>query len=113
MVSAEWLYTWKSDETGKVVKAKAPLVARGFSQRPRVDCHETFAPAPAAPCIRLRAVIACDLRLDFYHFDVQQVFVQAELEVVLMRMPRGCGALSGRVVRLKPIRLESSVEVMA
>ena len=47
------------------------------------------------------AGIACELQLDLCHFDVQQAFVQAELkEVVLIRMPQGLGALSGRVVRL-------------
>ena len=101
MVSAKWVFTWKSDENGKVVKAKARLVARGFSQRPGVDYNETFAPTPAAPCIRLMAAIACELQMDLCHFDVQQAFVQAELkETVLMRMPQGCGALSGRVLRL-------------
>ena len=41
-----------------------------------------------------------DLQLDLCLFDVQQAFVQAELkEVVLMRMPPGCGALSGRIAR--------------
>ena len=101
MVSAKWVFTWKSDETGKVVKAKARLAARGFSQRPRLDYNETFAPTPDAPCIRLMASIACELQLDLRHFDVQQVFVQAELkEVVFRRMPKGCGALSREVVRL-------------
>ena len=57
MVSAKWVYTWVSDETGKVVKAKARLVARGFSKRPGVDDHETFAPTPSALCIRLMAAI--------------------------------------------------------
>ena len=101
MVSAKWVYTWKSDENGKVVKAKARLVARGFSQRPGVDNNDTFAPTRATPCIRLMAAITFELQLDLSHFDVQQAFVQEELkEVVLMRMPQGCGALSGETVRL-------------
>ena len=76
-------------------------MARGFSQRPGVDYHETFAPTPAAPCIRLMAAIACELQLDLSLFDVQQAFVQAELKlVVFMRMPQGYGTLSGRVVCL-------------
>lgn len=101
MVSAKWVFTWKADEHGKVVKAKARLVARGFSQRPGVDYYETFAPTPAASCIRMMAAIACELQLDLCHFDVQQAFVQAELqELVLMRMPQGCGDLSGKVMRL-------------
>ena len=76
-------------------------MARGFSQRPGVDYHETYAPTPAAPCIRLMVAIACELQLDLCHSDVQQAFVQAELKVVvLMQMSQGCGALSDRVVRL-------------
>ena len=83
------------------MKAKAQLVARGLSQRPGVDYNETFAPTPATPCIRSMAERACELQLDLCHFDVQQVFVQAEPEeVVLIRMPEGSGALFGRVVRL-------------
>ena len=40
VVSAKWVFTWKSDEIGKIVKAKARLVARKFSQRPGVDYNE-------------------------------------------------------------------------
>ena len=91
----------QSDETGKVAKAKARLVAEGFRQCPGMDYNETVAPTLAAFCIRLMAAIVCELHVHLCHFDVQQAFVQAELkEVVLMRMPRGCGALSGKVVRL-------------
>ena len=60
-----------------------------------------MAPTSATLCIRLMVAIACELQLDLCHFDVQQAFVQAEpKDVVLMRMPKGCGALSGKVVRL-------------
>ena len=90
-----WVVTWKSDETGKVVKAKARLVDRGCSRSPGVYYNETF--ARTTPCIRLRVDIACKLRVYLCHIDVQQALVQAELKkVVLMRMPKGCGALSGR-----------------
>ena len=35
------------------------------------------------------------------HFDVEQAFVQSKLdEDVFLRLPRGCGRLSGRVMRL-------------
>ena len=90
MVSAsKSLHLEMSDETGKAMKLKARFVARGFSQRPGVYYNETFAPTPAAPCIRLVATTACEFQLDLCHFNVQQAFVQAELkEVVLMSMPK-------------------------
>ena len=51
--------------------------------------------------MRLLSAIACEFDLDVCHFDVEQAFVQSKLdENVFMRLPRGCGRLSGKVVRL-------------
>ena len=71
-------------------------------------------PPPPRHGIRLMAAIACELQLDLFHFDVQQAFVQAELkEGVLMRMPQGCGAPSGKVVRSSRSLYETSVTILA
>ena len=36
------------------------------------------------------------------HFDVDQASVQSDLEdYVLLQLPKGCGDLSGKIVRLK------------
>ena len=83
------------------MRAKARLVARGFSQREGVDYFETFSPCPSITSIRLLAAIACDLGWDMVHLDALQAFVQSELEEdVYIRLPKGCGRLSGRVVKL-------------
>ena len=96
------MYSWKSDEFGIVVRAKARLVARGFGQREGIDFFDTFSPCPSAMSIRLLAALACELDLDYCHFDAEQAFVQSDLgEVVYIRLPPGCGALSGKVVRLR------------
>ena len=51
--------------------------------------------------MRLLSAIACELDLDVCHFDVEQAFVQSKLdEDVFLRLLRGCGRLSGKVVRL-------------
>ena len=83
------------------MRAKARLVARGFSQREGVDYLETFSPCPCVPSIRLLTAIACEFGLDLCHFDAEQAFVQSTLdEEVYLRLPQGCGALSGKVVKL-------------
>ena len=99
--SAKWVYAWKTNEFVQVVRAKARLVARGFTQREGVDYLETFSPCPCVPSIRLLTAIACELGLDLCHFDAEQAFVQSTLdEEVYLRLPQGCGALSGKVVKL-------------
>ena len=101
MIGAKWVYTWKVDEHGWVVKAKSRLVARGFKQREGVNFSETFAPTVSSSCVRLLNAIACECDLDICHFDVDQAFVQSDLEEhVFLRLPKGCGDLSGKVVRL-------------
>ena len=95
------MYTWKTNEHGWVVKAKSRLVARGFKQREGIDFSETFAPTVSSSCVRLLSAIACECDLDLCHFDVDQAFIQADLEEdVFLRLPEGCGDLSGKIVRL-------------
>ena len=51
--------------------------------------------------MRLLSAIACGLDLDVYHFDVGQPFVQSKLdEDVFLRLPKGCGRLSGKILLL-------------
>ena len=84
------------------MRAKARLVARGFGQREGTDFFVTFPPCPSVMSIRLLAALACELDLDLCHFDAEQAFVQSDLdEVVYIGLPPGCGALSGKVVRLR------------
>ena len=72
MIDAKWVYTWKVDEHGWLVKAKSRLVARGFKQREGVDFGETFAPTVSSSCVRLLSAIACECDLDLCHLDVDQ-----------------------------------------
>ena len=52
--------------------------------------------------MRFFSAIACELDLDVFHFDVEQAFVQSKLdEVVFLRLPKGSGSLSGKIVRMK------------
>ena len=84
------------------MQAKARLVARGFGQREGIAFFDTFSPCPSVMSICLLAALACELDLDLCHFDAEQAFVQSDLdEVVYIRLPPGCGALSGKVVRLR------------
>ena len=84
-----------------MVKAKSRLVARGFKQHKGIDFGETFAPTVSSSGVRLLSAIACECDLDLCHSDVHPAFVQSRLgENVFLRLPKGCGKMSGKVVRL-------------
>ena len=54
-----------------------------------IDFGELFAPAVAVSGVRLLAAMACELGLDMCHFDIEQAFVQSDLEEnVYMRLPQ-------------------------
>ena len=84
-----------------MVKAKSRLVARGVKPREEVDFGETCAPTVSSSCVRLQSAIACECELDLCHFDVDQAFVQSDLEEdVFLRLPKRCCDISGNVVGL-------------
>ena len=77
------------------------LVARGFRQCEGIDASETFAPIVSSFCMFFFSAIACERDLDLCHFDIDQAFVQSDLkEGVFLRLSKGCGDPSGKVVRL-------------
>ena len=68
MVSAKWVYSWKVNELGHVVRAKTRLIARGFAQREGIDFFETFSRCPSVASFRFLADIACEFGWDFMPF---------------------------------------------
>ena len=80
-----------------IVKAKARLVAQGFMQREGLDFYQTSAPTPAATSVRIVLAVANELGYPVHHFDTAQAFTQAKLDcTVYMKLPQGCGSLSGK-----------------
>ena len=68
-----------------------------------VDFSETFAPTPSAASVEI-AIVAVANGKDWLlrHPDGKQAFIRAHLnEAVYMRLPAGCGDMSGEVVLLQ------------
>ena len=70
-------------------------------QKADIDFGELYSPTVAVSSVRLLVAVACENDLSIRHFDVEQAFVQSELdEDVFMKLPEGCGRLSGKIVKL-------------
>lgn len=70
-------------------------------QKAEIDFNELYSPTVAVSSVRLLAALACEQNLGLRHFDIEQAFIQSELdEDVFMKLPPGCGSLSGKIVKL-------------
>ena len=96
-----WVFDWKAGEHGWPTKTIARMVARGDEQRATVYFGELFAPTVAVSSVRSLTAMACELDLDLRRFDIEQAFVQSDLEEnVFMCLPQVCERLSGKIGRL-------------
>ena len=80
-----------------IIKTKARLVAKSFSQVQDVDYFQTFAPTPVSASVKFLVDAANEYGPKIFRFDVAQGFVRAKLDLeIYMKLPDECGDRSGR-----------------
>ena len=67
-----WVFEWKTNHLGGVVKTKARLVAKGYSQRERCWLFQDLPPTPTPYSVRLIASVAVENDMGLDHFDAEQ-----------------------------------------
>lgn len=88
IVSNRWIFVIKRKPNGDIDRYKARLVARGFSQTPGFDYHETYAPVAYMPTIRILFAFAAAKHLKIAGFDVKTAFLYGHLdEKIYMEQP--------------------------
>lgn len=101
VIDNRWTFKLKRNVNGEIVRYKARLVARGFSQREGIDYTETFSPVVKFDSIRAMLAIAASEKLPLQQFDVKTAFLYGEIEEnIFMRQPHGFGDGTGRVCKL-------------
>ena len=80
IVNTKWPYKLKGDSHGMVDRANVRMVALGYSQVEGVDYFETFAPTSFGTSDRFVAAMACKLYWDLRRLDVDQAFIQSEMD---------------------------------
>jgi transposase InsO family protein len=99
LLDCMWVYVYKFDKHGRLVKCKARLVIRGDQQAKSEE--ETYASTLAGRSFRTLMAIAARFDLELIQYDVVNAFVNAELtQEIYMRLPPGYRK-EGTVLRLR------------
>jgi len=85
IVGCRWLFRRKEDGRFKV-----RLVAKGYSQEPGIDFHETFAPVAKFTTLRVLLALVAENNWELHSMDVKTAFLNGELEeAIYMECPEG------------------------
>lgn len=90
-LGCRWVYNIKKDESGKIVRYKARLVAQGYRQIRGETYDETYSPVVNFSLIRFFfSLLVCYLGWTHRQFDVKGAYLYAPLkEDILMSQPPG------------------------
>ncbi|KAJ0653431.1 putative RNA-directed DNA polymerase [Helianthus annuus] len=90
VVGLKWIFKTKLGVDGKIVKHKARLVVKGYSQLHGIDYQETFAPVARFETIRVVISVAAQRGWELHQLDVKTAFLNGELsEEIYVNQPEG------------------------
>nr|GEZ15427.1 putative ribonuclease H-like domain-containing protein [Tanacetum cinerariifolium] len=79
-IGTKWVYRYKKDERGIVIRNKARLVAQGHTQEEGIDYKEVFALVARIEAIRLFLAYASFMGFMVYQMDVKSTFLYKTIE---------------------------------
>lgn len=90
IIGAKWVFRNKMNEKGKVIRNKARLVAKRYTQEEGIDYDETYAPVARLEAIRLLLAFACYKNFRLFQMDVKSTFLNGFIrEEVYVEQPPG------------------------
>ena len=101
LIANKWVFMWKWNKTGEIVRYKARLVTEGFTQWPGHDYNETYAPVIRMDTLRVILALVLVKKLEVYQMDIKGVYLNGILkETIYMDEPKGFNNKTGRVCHL-------------
>nr|GFB66718.1 retrovirus-related Pol polyprotein from transposon TNT 1-94 [Tanacetum cinerariifolium] len=90
IITLKWIYKVKLDEYGDVLKNKARLIEKGYSQEEGINFKESFVPVSRLEAIRIFIANAASKNMMVYKMDVKTAFLNGKLkEEVYVSQPEG------------------------
>jgi len=100
-IASKWVFKQKMDTDGNIIRYKACLVAKGFSQVPSIDHDLTHAPTLRLESFRLFLALAASLDLELHGMDVVGAYLNDDLDrEIYMTHPPGFSDGTKKVLRL-------------
>src|SRR6266481_5189374 len=100
-IRCRWVYAVKTTLDGDFEKAKARLVAQGFTQRPGMDYYDITSPVVKFDSIQTILATANHLNWEIEMMDVKGTYLNSILdEEIYMAQPDHFNDRSGRVLKL-------------
>jgi hypothetical protein len=88
IVGTKWVFRNKQDEHGVVIRNKARLVTKGYSQVKDLDFDETFSPVARLESIRILLAYSTHHSFNLYQMDVKSAFLNDPIkEEVYVEQP--------------------------
>ena len=66
MIDTKWVFGNKMNEQGEVIRNKARLVCKGYSQQEGIDYEETYAPIARMEVVRMFLAYAANKNFKVY-----------------------------------------------
>ena len=73
-----------------MVRNKAKLVCKGYSQQEEIDFEEIYALVARMEVIRMFLAYAANKKFKVYQMDFKSTFLNGEIEEVYIEQPEGC-----------------------
>jgi hypothetical protein len=87
LISSKWVFDYKQDSEGYLLRYKVRGVARGFTQKEGIDYNETFSPVVKIQSVRLMLAVALMYNLEIDCMDVSTAFLYGELDELVYMKP--------------------------
>lgn len=90
VIGTRWVFRNKMNEQGEVVRNKARLVCKGYSEQEGIGYEEKFAPVARTEAVRVLLANAIHKKFKVYQIDVKSTYLNGELEEeVYIEQPEG------------------------
>ena len=85
-IGCKWIFKTKRDLKGDVERYKAPLVAKGLTQKEGIGYTETFSPVSSKDSFRTIMTLVAHFDLELHQINVKTTFLNGDINKMIYMM---------------------------